>query len=113
VNRPVPLTAPAVDQPKPRLLDQVRAAIRARHYSRRTKKSYVAWIRRYIIFHGKRYPAEMGAEVIRRFLTALAVDRKVAASTQKPGAERPPVPLPGGSGAGSAVDRQRGPCEER
>jgi len=68
--------------PKPRLLDRVRAAIRARHYSRRTEEAYVAWIRRYIFFHGKRHPAEMGAPEISRFLTSLAVDRKVAASTQ-------------------------------
>jgi len=68
--------------PKPRLLDRVRAAIRARHYSRRTEEAYVAWIRRYIFFHGKRHPAEMGAPEILRFLTSLAVDRKVAASTQ-------------------------------
>jgi len=46
--------------PKPRLLDRVRETIRARHYSRRTEKTYVAWIRRYILFHGKRHPAEMG-----------------------------------------------------
>jgi hypothetical protein len=46
--------------PKPRLLDRVRAAIRARHYSRRTEKAYVAWIRRYIFFHDKRHPADMG-----------------------------------------------------
>src|SRR6266478_6045825 len=68
--------------PKPRLLDRVREAIRARHYSRRTEKAYVAWIRRYIFFHGKRHPAEMGAPEITGFLTSLAVDRKVAASTQ-------------------------------
>jgi hypothetical protein len=68
--------------PRPRLLDRVRAAIRARHYSRRTEEAYVAWIRRYIFFHGKRHPAEMGAPEISRFLTSLAVDRKVAASTQ-------------------------------
>jgi integrase len=68
--------------PKPRLLDQVREAIRARHYSRRTEKTYVAWIRRYIFFHGKRHPAEIGAPEITRFLTSLAVDSKVAASTQ-------------------------------
>jgi hypothetical protein len=67
---------------KPRLLDRVRDAIRARHYSRRTEKTYVAWIRRYIFFHGKRHPAEMGAPEITRFLTSLAVDGKVAASTQ-------------------------------
>ncbi len=68
--------------PKPRLLDRVREAIRARHYSRRTEKTYVAWIRRYIFFHGKRHPAEMGEPEITRFLTSLAVDGKVAASTQ-------------------------------
>jgi len=67
---------------KPRLLDRVRDAIRARHYSRRTEKTYVAWIRRYIFFHGKRHPAEMRAPEITRFLTSLAVEGKVAASTQ-------------------------------
>src|ERR1041385_7333772 len=67
--------------PKPRLLDRVRGAIRARHYSRRTEETYVAWIRRYILFHGKRHPAEMGAPEITRYLTWLAVERKVAAST--------------------------------
>ena len=68
--------------PKPRLLDRVRAAVRARHYSRRTEEAYIAWIRRYIFFHGTRHPTEMGAPEISRFLTSLAVDRKVAASTQ-------------------------------
>ena len=68
--------------PKPRLLDRVRAAVRARHFSYRTEEAYVAWIRRYILFHGKRHPAEMGAPEITRFLTALAVEGKVAASTQ-------------------------------
>ncbi len=68
--------------PRPRLLDRVRAALRARHYSRRTEEAYVAWMRRYIFFHGKRHPAEMGAPEITRFLTSLAVDGKVAASTQ-------------------------------
>jgi hypothetical protein len=68
--------------PKPRLLDRVRGAVRARHYSRRTEEAYIAWIRRFIVFHGKRHPAEMGAPEISRFLTWLAVDRKVAASTQ-------------------------------
>ena len=66
----------------PRLLDRVRHAMRTRHYSRRTEKAYVGWIKRYIFFHGKRHPAEMGAAEVSRFLTALAVDRKVAASTQ-------------------------------
>lgn len=68
--------------PKPRLLDRVRAALRIRHYSRRTEDTYVGWIRRYILFHGKRHPAEMGAPEVTRFLSALAVDGNVAASTQ-------------------------------
>jgi integron integrase len=68
--------------PKPKLLDQVRQRIRARHYSRRTEKAYVHWIKRYIFFHDKRHPAEMGADEVTAFLTALAVDGKVAASTQ-------------------------------
>jgi site-specific recombinase XerD len=66
----------------PRLLDRVRAAIRARHYSRRTEKAYVGWIKRYIFFHAKRHPADIGAEEVSQFLTALAVDDNVAASTQ-------------------------------
>ena len=68
--------------PKPRLLDRVREALRARHASRRTEDAYVAWIRRYILFHGKRHPGELGAPEITRFLTSLAVDGKVAAYTQ-------------------------------
>jgi integron integrase len=66
----------------PRLLDQVRDAIRTRHYSLRTEEAYVAWIRKFILFHGKRHPAEMGAAEVGAFLTHLAVDRDVAASTQ-------------------------------
>ncbi len=72
----------AAGPPKPRLLDRVRAALRIRHYSRRTEEAYVAWIRRYILFHGKRHPVEMGAPELTRFLSSLAVDGKVAASTQ-------------------------------
>ncbi len=68
--------------PKPRLLDRVRQAIGARHYSRRTEKAYVHWIKRYIFFHAKRHPAEMGAAEVTAFLTSLAVKGKVAASTQ-------------------------------
>ena len=56
--------------------------MQVRHYSRRTETAHVAWIRRYIFFHGKRHPAEMGAPEITRFLTSLAVDGKVAASMQ-------------------------------
>ncbi len=68
--------------PKPRLLDRVRQAIGARHYSRRTEKAYVHWIKRYIFFHAKRHPAEMGAAEVTAVLTSLAVKAKVAASTQ-------------------------------
>jgi integron integrase len=75
-------TAAPPQAPKPRLLDRVREAVRARHYSRRTEKTYVAWVRRYILFHGKRHPAEMGGAEVTRFLTSLAVDGNVAASTQ-------------------------------
>ena len=67
---------------KPRLLDRVRAAARLRHDSRRTEAAYVAWIRRYIFFHGKRHPAEMGAAEVTRFLSSPAVAGRVAASTQ-------------------------------
>lgn len=70
------------EPPKPRLLDRVRQAIRTRHYSRRTEKAYVHWIKRYIFFHDKRHPAEMGAAEVAAFLTSLAVQGKVAASTQ-------------------------------
>jgi integron integrase len=76
------LREPDPAAPRPKLLDRVREALRARHYSRRNEKTYVAWIKRYIFFHDKRHPAEMGAPEVTRFLTALAVERKVAASTQ-------------------------------
>lgn len=70
-------------EPRPRkLLDQVRDAIRIKHYSYRTEESYVAWIRRFILFHNKRHPSEMGAAEIEQFLTYLAVQEHVAASTQ-------------------------------
>jgi site-specific recombinase XerD len=65
-----------------KLLDRVRETIRRKHYSKRTEQSYVAWIRRYIFFHNKRHPLEMGRTEIESFLTHLAVNRKVSASTQ-------------------------------
>jgi len=67
---------------KPRLLDQVRERLRFRHYSIRTEKVYVDWIRRFILFHGKRHPGEMGAQEVEAFLSWLATERAVAASTQ-------------------------------
>ena len=67
---------------KPKLLDQVRCAIRTRHYSRRTEEAYVNWIKKFILFHKKRHPAEMGEKEISEFLNHLAVKVNVAASTQ-------------------------------
>ncbi len=65
-----------------KLLDRVREAIRLKHYSIRTEEAYVYWIKRYIFFHNKRHPREMGAPEIEAFLTHLAVKENVAASTQ-------------------------------
>lgn len=67
---------------RPRLLDQVRDCLRRRHYSLRKEKVYVGWIRRYVLFHGKRHPREMGAAEVSAFLSNLARDGRVAASTQ-------------------------------
>ena len=67
---------------QPKLLDRVRAIARLRHLSYKTEKSYVYHIKRYILFHKKRHPVEMGAEEVRQFLTYLAVEREVVASTQ-------------------------------
>jgi integrase len=66
----------------PKLLDQVRSAIRVKHYSIRTEETYVNWIKRFILFHHKRHPQEMNSPEIEQFLTHLAVERNVAASTQ-------------------------------
>ncbi|MBI2988261.1 MAG: integron integrase [Deltaproteobacteria bacterium] len=68
--------------PKPKLLDQVRQAIRARHYSPRTEETYVGWMKRFIFYHNKRHPAEMGKQEIARFLSSLASESHVSASTQ-------------------------------
>lgn len=67
---------------EPRLLDRVGAAVRLRHYSRRTENAYTGWIRRFILFHQKRHPSEMAEAEITRFLSHLAVTEKVSASTQ-------------------------------
>ena len=70
-----------VEHQPPKLLGRVRHAIRLRHYSRRTEEAYVGWIRRFIVFHGKRHPRELGAPEVTAFLSSLAV-RGVSASTQ-------------------------------
>jgi integron integrase len=67
---------------EPRLLDRLRQEIRVRHYSIRTERSYVDWVRRFIVFHGKRHPGEMGEQEVAAFLSHMAVERQVAAATQ-------------------------------
>ncbi len=74
--------ASTTDPAKPRLLDRLRSELRARHYSLRTEEAYVAWVRRYVLFHGKTHPLEMGPHHVNRFLSHLATGRNVAASTQ-------------------------------
>jgi integron integrase len=71
-----------MEQRPKKLMEQVQDAIRLKHYSYKTEKSYVGWIRRYIFFHNKRHPKDMGSVEIEAFLTDLAVHQKVAASTQ-------------------------------
>jgi integron integrase len=75
-------TAVQEEKREPKLLDRVRDALRVRHMSLRTEKSYVNWIRRYILFHAKKHPKEMGEAEINAFLTHLAVEHRVSASTQ-------------------------------
>lgn len=80
---PIPTHSSAANlQGKPKLLDQVRQTIRRKHYSLRTEQAYLDWIKKYIFFHHKRHPSEMGAREMEQFLNHLAVERKVAASTQ-------------------------------
>ena len=67
---------------QPKLLDQVRSAIRTKHYSYRTEKSYIHWIRRFILHHNKRHPNEMGEEENTQFINQLATREKASASTQ-------------------------------
>jgi len=67
---------------KPKFLDQMRTFMRARRYSRRTEQAYVDWVRRFILFHAKRHPRDLGEEEVVEFLSDLAVKRKVSASTQ-------------------------------
>lgn len=78
LSSPIASAAPSA----PKLLVQVRQAVRLRHYSPRTEESYVGWIRRYIRFHGMRHPRELGAAEVTRFLTALAERGRLSASSQ-------------------------------
>lgn len=78
------MTTPNSPQPPQdrKLLDQMSDTLRAQHYSLRTEKTYIEWARRFILFHKKRHPREMGQPEVEAFITHLAVERKVAASTQ-------------------------------
>ncbi|MFT4242419.1 MAG: integron integrase [Acidovorax sp.] len=74
--------APADPARQPKLLERMRTHLRVRHYSIRTEEAYLDWARRFILFHGKRHPQDMGAAEVEAFLSHLAVDRQVSASTQ-------------------------------
>jgi len=76
------VTTRTTSSPPPKLLDRVRWHLRVKHYSIRTEEAYTDWVRRFILFHRKRHPIDMGEQEIAAFLTHLAVDRHVAASTQ-------------------------------
>jgi len=76
------LNVPTSPQPPPRLYDQVRNELRVLHYSYRTEKTYLHWIKRYIYFHGKKHPGEMGPVEVKQYLSYLAADKHVSASTQ-------------------------------
>lgn len=67
---------------KKKLIDLVREQIRVKHYSMKTEKTYIGWIKRYIFYHQKKHPVDMGKTEIEVFLTHLAVERKVSATTQ-------------------------------
>jgi len=77
-----PASTPTDSSPPPKLLDQLRAALRVRHYSRRTEETYYQWVKRYIYFHQVRHPAEMAEAEINAFLSHLAVKENVSPSTQ-------------------------------
>jgi len=76
------LSPPAAEPQPRRLLDQVRDELRKLHYSPRTEEAYIGWIKRFIWFHNKRHPRDMGAQEVEAFLSNLAVQRGVSASTQ-------------------------------
>lgn len=74
--------SPQAQPARPRLLDLAREAIRRRHYSYRTEETYLQWMKRFILFSGKRHPRELGASEVTAFLSHLAVERRVGAATQ-------------------------------
>ena len=83
MNRVYRVSNPDASNPQPpKLLDRLRQTLRTKHYAYRTEQAYVGWVRRFILFHDKRHPQEMGGAEIERFLTHLAVEGHVSASTQ-------------------------------
>jgi Phage integrase, N-terminal SAM-like domain len=68
--------------PQPKLLEKYRERLRVKHYSLRTEDAYLHWVRRYIYFHGKRHPQEMGGSEVKAFLSHLATEGRVSPSTQ-------------------------------
>ena len=84
VSRPAGVALPPAVAPAspPKLLPRLRDALRLRHYSIRTEQAYVDWVRRFVVFHGRRHPARLGASEVQAFLTHLAVERSVSSSTQ-------------------------------
>lgn len=78
---PQPTSGPAAARP-PKLLERMRIHLRTRHYSIRTEEAYIDWTRRFVLFHGKRHPGDMGVAEVEAFLSHLAVERNVSASTQ-------------------------------
>lgn len=93
----------------PRLLEQVRNRIRARHMSLRTEKTYLQWIRRYVRLHRLKHPRELGRAQVEAFLTLLAVDGKVVGVHPEPGPCSVAVPVSARAGDRAAVARQPGP----
>lgn len=91
------MSQPIQPTPPKKLLDQYRDALRVKHYSPRTEKTYIQWVRAYILFHKKRHPKEMGIPEIREFVTHLGSEKSVSVSTQNQA-------LSGGSGVKSPLD---------
>jgi hypothetical protein len=82
-----PIARQRLTPDKPKLLDQVRIFMRARRYSLRTEEAYLDWIRRFILFHGKRHPREMAECEIAQFLTHLAIEATCSGFNSEPGIE--------------------------
>lgn len=81
-SKPVSASTLVIPNPKAKLLEQVREVLRVKHYALRTEEVYILWIKRCIFFHQKRHPREMGAPEVQAFLSDLAVNQNVSASTQ-------------------------------